>query len=73
MSQSSKICLCGLPTRTKAFIAVMNKWTIADIYQKCQGTERKLLRSQGSTDLPVVIENRQQDWVDFIFEKVSQC
>lgn len=59
MSQSSKICLCGLPKRGKAFIAVMNKWIIVYIYQKCQGMGRKLLGSQGSTDLPVVIENRQ--------------
>lgn len=27
----------------------------------------------GSTDLPLIIENRQRDWVDFILEKVYQC
>lgn len=70
---SSRIGLCGLPKRRKASITVVNEGITADIYKKCHGTERKLLGFQGSTDVPLVIESRQQDWVDFILEKVNQC
>ena len=40
-------------------MALMNKGTIAGIYKKCLGTERKLSGSQGGRDLAAVIGSRQ--------------
>ena len=59
--------------RRNAFIAVVSKWTMADVYQKCQDTGGRLLGSQGGTDWPMVTENRRGDLVDFILGKVHQC